>query len=253
MKHLVLPYFKNSLLILLVSLGYGCHYYHISGERVTALEVSEDEIADTSISEFIAPYSQKLGEAMDETIGSSAVRLYKAKPESPLGNLLSDIVQTYAIEHSDNKERLFSVVNYGGIRLDELSEGDISVETIYELLPFENRIVIVDMTEKELKVFLDHISRRGPWPVSSELSYKISMIDSSATDIRINDKALIESSTYSVAMPDYIANGGDDCYFLKELKNKDTGHLLRDVVIEFIRNQKEDISSKIEGRIIYGQ
>lgn len=228
-----------------------CAYYHISGESASVINVYEDSAAESEIEALISPYSEKLGMAMDQVIGSTSVELYKAKPESPLGNFLTDIVQQSAEQKTAIKENLFSIVNYGGIRLPALPAGDITSRMIYELLPFENYIDIVEMNSEQLQFFLDHISKRGPWPVSAELSYKISLSDSTAKDILINERALDASALYYVAMPDYIANGGDDCSFLKPLKRSHTGMLLRDVIIEHIQNKKSPLSASIEDRVRY--
>ena len=55
---------------------------------------------------------------------------------------------------------------------------------------------------------------------------------------------LINQKTYSVALPDYIANGGDDCEFLTECKRINTGMFLRDAVI--LELKKNDPSQSID-------
>jgi len=246
--------FRSSLLFLFCSFLLvlsSCSYYHINAERVSAIEVNGDNEGDDEIARFIAPYSEKLNKAMDEVIGTAALRMEKKKPESLLGNFLADIVQHAVEENQGTTENLFSVVNYGGIRLDEIPEGDITRRSIYDLLPFENMIVIVEMNQAQLVQFLDHISARGPWPISNALFYKIRSADASAQNIKIHKKPINKSGSYYVAMPDYIANGGDDCSFLKELPRESTGLLLRDAVIDYIMKSDTPCSATIEGRISY--
>jgi len=246
-----LLHLRSIFFIILIGALSSCSYYHVSSERVSSVSVNKNSEIDEEINAFISPYSERLGLAMDEVIGTASESIYKAKPESPLGNFLSDIVQSYAIDFTDSKQTLFSVVNYGGIRLSEIAQGDIRTRSIYELLPFENIVVIVEMNKEQLIEFLNHISKRGPWPVSSELSYNISIADTSVNSVMINNEALNKNEMYYVAMPDYIANGGDDCTFLKKLDRESTDLLLRDLVIEYIKEQDTPLSAKVDGRISY--
>lgn len=242
---------KYIFLLIFIGILSSCYHYHVDAERVTVLEVSEKSKADADIESFVAPYAEKLTEAMDEVIGRASSPLYLKKPESSLGNFLADIVQEASQINSGKQKNLFSVLNYGGIRVNEIPEGEIKIRAIYELLPFENTVVIMEMNQKELQQFLDHISKRGPWPISKEISYKINSIDSSAMEILINNKPINATDKYYVAMPDYIANGGDDCAFLKEHPRESTDLLLRDAVITYIRNLNGQCTAEIDGRLSY--
>ena len=98
-----------------------------------------------------------------------------------------------------------------------------------------------------LKTLVNHMAASGGWPVSKGLRYTI--VQSKAQDIRINGKAIDESVTYRVAMPDYVANGGSNAAFLRAVVQESTGRFMRDALIEYIQDQKQPISVKIEGRI----
>jgi len=231
-----------------------CSYYHISAERVSVIEISEngdDNEGDEDIANFIAPYSEKLNKAMDEIIGTAEYTLNLQKPESLLGNFLADVVQESCSEQLEEGKKLFSVLNYGGIRINEIPSGPITRGNIYELLPFENMIVIMEMNQAQLLQFLNHISTKGPWPVSKEISYTINSADNTVQNIKIHNAPINNSESYYVAMPDYIANGGDDCSFLKALPRESTGLLLRDAVISFIENSNDPCTAEIDGRITY--
>lgn len=60
------------------------------------------------------------------------------------------------------------------------------------------------------------------------------------------------NAIYKVAMPDYIANGGDGLSHLISLERRQSGKLVRDYIMDYIAwlNEKgESVDAQIEGRI----
>jgi len=85
---------------------------------------------------------------------------------------------------------------------------------------------------------------------SKELRFEINQ--DKAEKVNIKGQALDLEKTYLVALPDYIANGGDKCFFLKEQKRIETGKLIRDVLLEYIASCKKEaiiMDTKLDGRI----
>ena len=185
---------------------------------------------------------------MNEVIANVAVPLERKQPEGTLGNVMADVLLAIArnkyAQHVDA-----SVVNYGGIRLPVIEPGPITRGKLFELLPFDNTVVILTIKGDVLKQFLDHISIRGGWPLSG---IRMKIVDKAATDITVGGKPLDLNAQYSLAVTDYVANGGDQAAMLKDLPRKDRGIVFRDELIAyFMQLQKEgkNISSSVEGRI----
>ncbi|MEL7221084.1 MAG: 5'-nucleotidase C-terminal domain-containing protein [Bacteroidota bacterium] len=198
---------------------------------------------------ILAPYKNKLDEQMNIAIGTSAQRLYKQKPESPLGNWMADALQQQGKKIS-RKAISASIQNYGGIRIPEIPEGPVSLGKMYELMPFDNLLVIVEMTGTQVVQLFNHIAADGGWPVSSEIQFIIN--DQRAEKITIDRKVLLSDRKYYIAMPDYIANGGSDCDFLIGLPREDTGVLIRDLLIEEVKDLTaagKNMEAKVTGRI----
>jgi 2',3'-cyclic-nucleotide 2'-phosphodiesterase (5'-nucleotidase family) len=200
---------------------------------------------------IIAPYKAALDQQMDVVIGHSAQRLYKEKPESPLGNWIADAIQKQARKVS--RETIdASIQNYGGIRIPEIPAGPVSLGKIYELMPFDNLLVIVEMSGQQVLQLFNHIAADGGWPVSSEIQFILK--DKQAKKISVNRKALISDQLYRIAMPDYIANGGGDCDFLIDLPRTNTGHLIRDLLIQEVKDltaAEKAMDAKVTGRIAW--
>jgi len=76
----------------------------------------------------------------------------------------------------------------------------------------------------------------------------IKLENNEVTDVKIHGEALTDR-IYNVAIPDYVANGGSDCLFLKGCDRTVYSELLRDMMIDKAAKEKV-ISAKIEGRIV---
>ena len=208
-----------------------------------------DSIKSSKVDSIIAPYKAKLDNKMNEVIGY-AEYMNKQRPESSLGNWVADVVAEKAAEISGEKID-FAVQNYGGLRIPEVTKGPVTLGKIYELMPFQNFVTIVTANGNVTKQFFDRMAQYGGWPISKGVKYKIK--DGKPVDIMIHGKPLDLNATYKIALPDYIANGGDKCFFFKDQKKNITAKLIRDVLIEAVKeaNAKgKPVSSKIEGRVV---
>jgi 2',3'-cyclic-nucleotide 2'-phosphodiesterase (5'-nucleotidase family) len=142
-----------------------------------------------------------------------------------------------------------AIVNYGGIRLPEVAPGPFTRGKLFELSPFDNTIVLLNLKGYQLKQLLDHIAARGGWPVAG---MRVHISNKKATNVIIGGRQLEENAEYVVAVPDYVANGGDDAAMLRGLPRQDRGILFRDEMESYFSQlQKEGkaITSAIEGRV----
>lgn len=211
---------------------------------------SDLKAEDPIILEYLKPYRDSLNKEMNVIIGENANELSKGRPESTLGNLVADIILLGAENHSGEKID-FAIQNLGGIRIPTLAAGSITKGKIFELMPFDNIIVILKIKGNDVKTLIDLMAKAGGWPVSKGLQVK--MNDSQAISVLIQGEPLNMERTYLIAMPDFIANGGDDMDFLKSLPQIQTGVLIRDEIIKYFSDQlkkNEEISVKIEGRMV---
>lgn len=235
------------------SLIIGCK----SNNYLAALEANRLDVSaenhleeDPEIQSLIAPYKSELDAVMAQVIGFTTEDLEKKRPESNLGNWMADAIHRKAEKYAE-EEIDFAVQNYGGIRLPIIKKGDITRRKIYELMPFDNIISILYLEKEIVEELINHLVESNGWPVSSSL--KIQQLSETKTSILINDKPLNETEVYKVALPDYIANGGSRCDFLKGKKRNDLSILIRDALIEdvidFAKNNQA-IPAKIEQRFV---
>lgn len=219
--------------------------YYLSGEN----GLPEDE----EINKIIAPYKEELDKIMSEQVGIASQIMYRDRPESLMGNWFVDIFHDEAQKLI--KEKLdFSIQNYGGLRVKALSPGPVTIGEIFEMMPFENEIVILEARGVTIKRLFSHIARKGGWPVSSHVKVRVKR-DGTIKYVKINGIDVDPTAVYRFALPDYIANGGDNTDFLDNLERINTGVKIRDAVIEHLRASGADSieESKIEKRFTYIQ
>jgi 2',3'-cyclic-nucleotide 2'-phosphodiesterase (5'-nucleotidase family) len=199
---------------------------------------------------IIAPYRAELAQSMEEIIGRVPRELTKDRPESTLGNWLADLLYTEAVRYSDRPVD-FAVQNQGGIRINSLPAGNMPVRTVYELMPFDNELVLMELDYTTTRSLIDHIAAEGGWPVSKHLRLRITP-EGKATDITLHDRPLDPARNYVVALPDYVANGGSDSDFLVGKPHIKTDKMIRDLILLHAREAYEQgraVTAELDGRI----
>lgn len=205
---------------------------------------------DSSLVAFISPYKQQLDAEMNEVIGEVGTLLTKNRPESTLGNFLADLVLEQA-EKCSGVTVDFAAQNYGGIRVPEVGIGPFTKSKAFDIMPFENMITVIEAKGTVVKQLCTKMAESNGWPISETLQLVIDK--GQLSDIYIRGEALQESKTYVFALPDYVANGGDQCDFLIEEKRLPCNVLVRDAIITHVREltaSGEKITATLTDRII---
>ena len=225
-----------TLLIVACSPSYKLQSYE---DEVIAIEAP----IDSTILNIILPYQNSIEAQMNEVLCISKMEMKKGKPESLLGNFVTDLCLNYADAH-------VCVMNTGGLR-SSLPKGNITRGDIYTLMPFENELVILELDIESLKGLVDYITKRGGEPFSgmtlkaSSKGYEIKEVSGMEDffDFNKGDKIRVLTS-------DYLANGGDKMWFFKDKEQIKVGIKLRDAIIDHC-SKSDTISSKLDNRLIF--
>lgn len=196
--------------------------------------INKKNKSDQDLDKLISPYKAQLDAKMNEVIANNVKEMTKASPNSTLGNWFADALLEEA-EYIYKQDIDMAMQNYGGIRVPFLKKGDITVGNIYELMPFDNKLVLLTMDGVLLQQLLDRIAERGGWPISSTLRFTIN--GDKAVDIFVNGEPMEMSKKYTVALADYIADGGDNCFFLDLAEREDRDVMIRDLIIDHLRRK----------------
>ncbi len=248
-------HFSKLLLITWVILTFSCKPNLILTDVKTSnLMVTENESAlDSQIVFQYLPYKRILEKDMQRVISYSEKEMVKGKPESGLTNLLADLLleegQKEAVRMNLQFEPVVSFFNYGGIRT-WLPKGDITVGKIFELMPFENEMVFIQLTGEQLQQFYDIVAAKGGDSVGG-VRFVIS--NGKAKNVLIDGKSLNPSEKYWMVTNDYSASGGDDLLvFTQRLELKTSGKKIRDVIISNFEERKINglnLTENLDGRI----
>lgn len=206
---------------------------------------------DSSVYKAISPYKKAHDEQMYSVIAQSEAALVKADVESTLGNFFCDAViyETKKILGKDSNMVDVAIFNKGGLR-NSLPKGNITIGNVFELMPFDNELVLLKLSGAQFKDMCYKIVEKGGIPVGG---MRLIMKGSTPTDITINGKPFDETKDYWVVTSDYLANGGDSYNFFKNAKERKTMNvLLRNVIINYcedITRQGQTIKPRLDGRI----
>ena len=103
---------------------------------------------DESIKALITKYKDE--SPMNEIIGEVGKQF---DGKEALGNLMTDAIVN--VHQTD-----FAFQNAGGVRIGRIEKGDLTMGKIYELDPFNNRIVIIEMKPDEIRSLIKNSYKR---------------------------------------------------------------------------------------------
>ena len=243
---------KKTLLWLVFASFWACTptSYHLANRTADQIGVdSATATADSSVARFLQPYRQGLTKTMNEVLTHSTGRIEKGQPDGPLNDLLTDALLQQATQRY-GKPIDCSHLNFGGIR-NNLPEGDITTGSIFEVMPFDNQLVVLTMKGDMLRQLLNHFAAGNKLVVGG---LRASVRNGQVENVTFaNGRMLQPTETYTVAMSDYIADGGDNADFLKNaLQRENINYLIRDALINYFREQGKTgkpINPVSDGRI----
>jgi 2',3'-cyclic-nucleotide 2'-phosphodiesterase (5'-nucleotidase family) len=241
----ILSIFYSGLILLLLACGTTQVPKQVS---YLGYPVSPKIKADTALINLLQPYSMEVNRTMNNVIGFTSTTMTKRLPESGLGNFMADCMKEMATQKFGLPVDI-AFMNQGGIRAS-INKGNITIGNIYELMPFDNLLVLQELKGSVIEALMNHIAADGGWPVSKGSSFKIR--NKQAVDIVINGKPLDRNATYITANSDYIAQGGSDTAMLKPFPFQNKGYLIRDALIEYIKQitaSGKPVDAKIENRV----
>lgn len=217
------------------------------------ISINKELKDDEGFAKFIEPYTLKLNKEMNQKISYTNVDLTKEGDNSNLGNLLAD----YTFDGADvwvkanlNKNVDAALINIGGIRTT-IGKGDILLKNVFEVMPFENEVIIVKMKGSDVQGLFDYYAKTQ---VNNPVSHLyIETNNGQLTKTLINGKAVNPNQDYYIATSDYLALGGDNMKFFSKGESIPTGIKLRDLFIDYFKknaeiNPKEDIRLNFIGK-----
>ena len=213
-----------------------------------------DEIKeDPGLVALLSPYLDRAVSLLSEVIGH-ARNDFLIKGVRERENALGDLVADSMLWHARHLDVDFAVQNGGGVRAD-LPEGPITKRMVYDILPFDNSVVVLTLKGRDVQALFDHVAasdRKGAFPqVSQGVRLTIMNKDKRCKDVLIHEEPIDPKRNYKVATNSYLARGGDGYrMFLNAIDRYDSSVFQREVLIQYIKFLGGSIAPRTEGRII---
>ena len=196
-------------------------------------------------------YKQRVDDIMSPVVGESTHAMVGQRDrESDLANLVADVLR-YGSEKYTGKKADLGLINFGGLR-NSLPGGKLTFGSVFEVLPFENTLVIMKMKGTDVIRLFRQICviRDGGFSGANIVSKNREL-----QSVRIAGEEVQPDKVYTLATVDYVAEGNDGFTVLKEITDWEVpeGATVRQCMLDYIAEKTargEKIDAQVEGRFI---
>ena len=213
-----------------------------TGERAGLLQVDASVPADKDIEKMLAPYSEKVNE-LSKVIGRLEGNLSKTGVGGgSLGNFVSNGIRAQA-QAKLGKPITLAIMNVGGLRKNQINSGDLRASDIFELLPFENALVALDVTGAQLAKILEIVARDAQSGARIQFRWndrnRAEFISGKLVDANGKEQEIDPQKIYTIVTIDYLLQvAGGPYAILKEAKSTTPLNLtLRDAIMNYVKSE----------------
>ncbi|HKR60892.1 MAG TPA: 5'-nucleotidase C-terminal domain-containing protein [Pyrinomonadaceae bacterium] len=226
-----------------------------TGETLVDAKIPDD----AAVERMLKPYAGKV-RALNVVIGKLEGELRKGGiGAGSLGNFATDAIRSQA---SAKQGRVvpIAITNSGGLRKNTIAEGELRASDIFELMPFENSLVQIELTGEQLLKVLTVVLESRDAQSGAKIQYRMNgdkpelisakLIDSQGREIDIDPRG-----TYSLVTIDYLLNLASGRYtILQQGKNPTPlGITLRDATMNYVKAETaagRPIKATLDGRFV---
>lgn len=210
-KHLIFLLF----IVILSSCGSNYYAHKIEGKQIN---ISDSLAIDQRIEAFVKPYREHVNANLDSILAYAVDTYSKSDGDlnTAIGNMMADAVYEESnkiFKSRTGKDIDFVLLNHGGIRAI-ISKGNITTRTAYEIMPFENSVVVTTLKGAQVQELIDYLVQAKRAHPFSKLNIVLDS-DGNLKSAGLNGKPLDFNKTYHVATNDYLYNGGDRMDFFQ--------------------------------------
>jgi 2',3'-cyclic-nucleotide 2'-phosphodiesterase/3'-nucleotidase len=210
----------------------------IEGKLIPVTDVAPDP----GVAKIVASFEKRVKEKAAEVVGDATGDFTRSgSSESTLSDLIADAFR-------QRGKTQIAIHNTGGIRAP-IAKGPVTWGDVFEVLPFDNTLVTLNLTGQQLKRTL----ASGLLAVSGlhvELDLERPKGQQLISATMPGGAPIDDATVYSVTTNDFLVAGGDGYVELGKGRGlKDTGTLLRDVLVDYVR-ARGTISPTLDGRVV---
>jgi 2',3'-cyclic-nucleotide 2'-phosphodiesterase (5'-nucleotidase family) len=195
---------------------------------------------DPEVEKMLAPYSGRV-RALSAVIGKLDRPLEKENVGAgTLGNFVTDGIRSFT-QTKLNKPIALVIMNAGGLRKNQIAAGELRATDIFELLPFENALVAVEVTGADLSKLLAAVVRDAQSGARIQFKWndqnRPEFLSGKLIGANGQEQEIDPNKTYTVVTLDYLLKVGGGAYaVLKEAKSVAPLNVtLRDAIMEYVK------------------
>jgi len=215
---------------------------------------------DPALDKMLVPYSEKV-RALTVVIGSLEGELKKGGVGAgSLGNFVADGIRARASVKLGRPVAL-AVTNSGGLRKNSITPGELRASDIFELLPFENALIEVELTGAQVFKLLQIVTSARDAQSGARIQYrwnaenKPELISAVLVDANGHEQAIDLHATYRVVTIDYLLklNSGNYAIFNESKNVIQTGQTIRDTLMEYVKAETaagRPVQARLDDRFV---
>lgn len=211
-------------------LHYDCHTTSeckVTPELINLSTVTKNVSDDPVVNQIIAKYYKENEATLNQIITNSKVDLSN-QPSNGFYNI--NLTYTIADEMRKYAKTQIGIQNTYGVRRS-LPTGVINYSMLYETLPFDNTLVTLNISGKELLKLIEHSLPQGQTQLAVFAGVKVIVAkDGKIMQVFVNGAPLNKDASYSVATIDFLLNGGDGFNFSSAIDILNTNLPVRDII-----------------------
>ena len=228
------------------------------GSSFKRTEIDASLPNDPDVEKLLAPYTDRVRD-LSKVIGRLEGGLSKSGVGAgSLGNFVTDGIKTRA-EAKLGKPVVLAIVNAGGLRKNDIAAGELRSSDIFELLPFENALVALDLTGVQLARLLQIVPRDAQ--AGARIHFKWNeqdrpeFISGKLVDENGKEQEIDPQKIYTVVTIDYLVRLRSGAYaILQEAKSSTPLDItLRDAILDYVKSETaagRPIRAKVDDRFV---
>lgn len=209
--------------------------HRLDVERVELVDLTQAVTVDPATAGFLTTTFDHIGAKWDTPIGKVLGvrdrRMRGSGRSTPIGNYVADLIRRTA-------KADVGLTNKGGLR-SRLPQGTITRRHVFELLPFDNTVYLMQMTGRQLFSVLSQGLRPGHLPLeTSGAHYSYALVEGrrELRSVEVAGRTINPKQLYRVATSSFLAGGGDDFTVFQSVKSAPVGpDYLRAILLTELR------------------
>ncbi|MEX0997684.1 MAG: 5'-nucleotidase [Flavobacteriaceae bacterium] len=243
------------IISMIISFLVGCKKtdYSLTQIEGKQIEVTDSLKPNETFENFLKPYQEHIEIQLSEVLANNIRNMKRTDGplNSSIGNMMADATMELAnpiFKKRTQNDIDIVLLNFGGIRAT-MGAGDVTRKTAFEIMPFENEVVVLELSPKKIQEMLNYLAVEN-------LAHPLSGIEIQLNDnneileVQIQKKPLDTTKNYFVATSDYLKNGGDRMYFFENaMSETPLDYKLRNLFIDYFI-QKDTIDFLPDNRFV---